>query len=96
LLPRRAETTAKVELAERRGPARLGISVLAQGHRYDDAANTQRLSSYGIFNANYEHNFSKNWAVRARLENILDKEYETARFYNTQGRFWFVSVHYQY
>ncbi len=96
LLPHRAETTAKVELAERRGPARLGISVLAQGHRYDDAANTQRLSSYGIFNANYEHNFSKNWAVRARLENILDKEYETARFYNTQGRFWFVSVHYQY
>lgn len=96
ILPRRAKTTFKAELAEKRGNGRLGLSLLAQSHRYDDAANTQRLGGYGIFNATYEHNFSKRWSLRVRLENILDKTYETARFYNTQGRFWFASFHVQY
>jgi vitamin B12 transporter len=96
LLPRRAEKTANVELAERRGPARLGISWLAQSHRYDDAANTQRLDSYNIWNITGEYNFNKHWALRARVENVLDEEYETARFFNTLGRFWFVSLHYQH
>ncbi|RKZ51272.1 MAG: TonB-dependent vitamin B12 receptor [Candidatus Parabeggiatoa sp. nov. 3] len=94
LLPRRAEKTFSMELAERRGPARLGIGVLAQSYRYEDAANTQRLSGYGILNTNYEHRLNKYWAFRLHVENVLDKQYETARFYNTQGRFWFLSLHY--
>jgi vitamin B12 transporter len=95
LLPRRAEKTFSLELAEKRGPARLGVGLLAQSHRYDDAANTQRLGGYAILNANYEHRLNKHWAFRLRLENVLDKQYETARFYNTPGRFWFISLHYQ-
>ncbi|MDM8558113.1 TonB-dependent receptor [Candidatus Parabeggiatoa sp. HSG14] len=96
LLPRRAKTTVNVELAEKRGPARLSLNFLAQSHRYDDAANTQRLGGYGILNANFEQNLNKHWKFRIHLENLLDKEYYTAAFYNTQKRFWFVSLHYQY
>lgn len=96
LLARRSEKTVNVELAERVGQSRLGLNWLAQNHRYDDAANTQRSGGYGIFNINYEYNFNKYWTLRTRLENVLDKEYETARFYNTLGRFWFVSIHYQH
>ncbi|HEC83710.1 MAG: TonB-dependent vitamin B12 receptor [Candidatus Parabeggiatoa sp. nov. 2] len=96
LLPRRAEKSLMLELAEKRGPARLGLSWLTQSHRYDDTANTQRLGSYGILNATSEYNFNKHWALRIRVENALDEEYETARFYNTSGRFWFVSLHYQH
>jgi len=96
LLPRRAQKTINVELAQRWKSARLGISSLAQSHRYDDAANNQRLGGYGILNLTAEYNFNKHWALRARVENVLDKEYETVRFYNTQGQFWFVSFHYQY
>jgi vitamin B12 transporter len=96
LLPRRAKKTLNVELAERRGPARLGISWLAQSHRYDDAANTQRLDSYKIWNFTGDYHFNKYWVLRFRVENLSDKKYETARFYNSQGRFWFVSLHYQH
>ena len=95
LLPRRAEQTVNLELAESRGPARVGINFFAQSHRYDDSANTQRVGGYGIFNLTSEYHFTKQWALRFRLENLLDKEYQTASFYNTPGRTWFVSFHYQ-
>ncbi len=96
ILPRRAEKSARVELAERRGRARLGISWLIQGDRYDDAPNTQRLEGYEIWNLAGDYFFDKHWFLRFRVENVGDEKYETARFYNTAGRFWFTSLHYQY
>jgi vitamin B12 transporter len=96
LLPRRAEKSIKLEVAERRGAARLAMNVFAQGPRYDDAANTRKLAGYGILNLNGEYNFTPRWTLRFRVENVLDKEYQTAAFYNTLRRFWFVSLHYQY
>jgi len=96
LLPRRSERSMMVEIAERRGSARLAMNVLAQGPRYDDAANTRKLAGYSILNLNGEYNFMPRWALRFRVENVLDKEYQTAAFYNTLKRFWFVSLHYQY
>jgi vitamin B12 transporter len=96
LLPRRAESTLKVAIAEKLGASRTELSVLAQSHRYDDAANTQRLGGYTLVNITHEYHFDKHWALRARLENVLDKEYKTASFYNTYGRFWFLSLRYQY
>jgi len=96
LLPRRAKKTINVELAERRGPMRLSVNTLAQSHRYDDAANTRRLAGYGIVNLAGEYHFNKSWTLRARLENMLGKEYETAYGFNTPDQFWFLSLHYQH
>lgn len=95
LLPRRAKTTFTVGLAETRGPARLGIDFFYQSYRYDDVANTQRLDGYYLFNVNGEYHLTKNWIVRARLDNVFDEEYEVVRFYNTPGRTFFLSLHYQ-
>jgi len=95
LLPRRAKKTINVELAERRGPMRLSVSTLAQSHRYDDANNTRRLAGYGIVNLAGEYHFNKSWTLRARVENMLGKEYETAYAFNTPDKFWFLSLHYQ-
>jgi vitamin B12 transporter len=95
ILPRRAEKAFQLALAERRGPARLEFNFLAQGPRYDDSANTQRLGGYGIFNLLGEYNHDKNWSIRLRLENLLDKEYQTASFYNTPGRSWLLTFNYQ-
>ncbi len=95
LLPRRAERTFNLELAQQQGAARLAIQWLAQSHRYEDTPNTQRLAGYGIFNLNGEYTVNKHWFLKFRLENLLDKEYQTARFFNMPGRFWFASLHYQ-
>lgn len=95
LLPRRAKRTMQVELAETRGPARLGLSFLVQSSRYDDAENTQLLSSYNLLNLTGEYRFNQHWGFRGRLENLLDKEYATVRFYNAPGRTFFISLYYQ-
>ena len=95
LLPRRAEKTMNVAIAEKRGATRLELSWFTQSARYEDAANTKRLGGYSLFNLTHEYQLNKHWALRTRVENLLDKEYETAYFYNTPGRFWFLSLHYQ-
>ncbi len=96
LLPRRAEKSINVELAERHGSARLGVNLLVQSHRYDDAGNTRRLAGYGIVNLTGEYNFTKSWVLKMRVENILGKDYETAYAYNTPDQFWFLSIHFQH
>jgi vitamin B12 transporter len=95
LLPRRAEKSLAMEIAEKRGPARLGIDVLVQSYRYDDAANTRRLGGYGIVNLTGAYNLNKNWTLQMRLENMLDKDYEMVYAYNTSGRFWVFGINYK-
>lgn len=94
-LPRRAEKTLKVEFAQTRGAARLGLILLAQGARYDDVENTQQLGGYTLVNLEGKYQFNKNWFLQTRLDNVLGKTYETVHLYNAPGRSWFVSFHYQ-
>jgi len=40
------------------------------------------------------YHFNKNWMLSAKLNNLLDKNYQTVDTYNMAGRNFFVSVHY--
>jgi vitamin B12 transporter len=42
------------------------------------------------FTARYD--FNKSWSLQARVENLLDEDYELADGYNTQDRSVFVTV----
>jgi len=66
-----------------------------QGERYNDAANTVRLSGYGLLHLTASRELSRDWMLQARLENALDKDYERSSGYNTPGRNLFVSLRYQ-
>ncbi|OQW93348.1 MAG: hypothetical protein BWK79_11645, partial [Beggiatoa sp. IS2] len=96
LLPRRAEKTLNLDFSRLFGAIRLSGHILAQSHRFEDIANTQRLGGYATLNLQSEYRLSKSWQIRARLDNILDKDYQTALFYNLPGRTAFISVHYQH
>ncbi|ALG69504.2 TonB-dependent receptor domain-containing protein [Beggiatoa leptomitoformis] len=93
-LPRRARQSAKAALHYQFEQGRIGGEVLAQGSRYEDTANQRQVAGYGILNLNSEYSLSKQWMLRARLDNVLDREYELAQYYHTAGRGFFVSVHY--
>lgn len=95
LLPRRAQQTASLETGYRTGAWRFAGGVLAQSHRYEDAANKVRLGGYTTLNVRSEYAFDQHWSVQARLDNALDKGYETAAFYPAMGRTFFFSVRYQ-
>ncbi len=63
----------------------VGGSVIAEGDRYDDAANKNKLSGFATLDLRAGWNFAPNWSTRLTLANVLDKEYSTARKSATQN-----------
>lgn len=97
LLNRRATETARVEVVRDFGKYRLASSVYAEGRRYDDLANTdtKRLSGYGLLDVRAEYRVTKEWLVQGRIDNLLDKQYETAQFFYQAGRGVYLTLNYQ-
>ncbi len=95
VLPRRAEQSFRVDVDRMFGDFRVGATVQGDGRRFDDLGNTRRLGGYAVVDLRGEYIFSKAWRLQARLVNLLDKDYQTAAFFNQQGRSWFLTLRYQ-
>ncbi len=53
--------------------------MIAEGDRYDDAANKDKLSGFATLDLRAGWKFAPNWSTRLTLANVLDKEYATAK-----------------
>lgn len=95
VLPRRAKHSLRLDADRDVGRYRLGATLLAVGKRYDDLANTRSLGGYATLDVRAEVALAKNWRVQARIENLLDKDYETAAFFNQPGRSVYLTLRYQ-
>jgi vitamin B12 transporter len=95
LLPRRARRSLKLTAEKPDGKWRYGATLLAQDHRYDNTSNTTRVGGYGIVNLHTQYALSKQWRVRANLDNAFDKDYETVSTFKSPGRTVFVSLGYR-
>ncbi|MDP1559546.1 MAG: TonB-dependent vitamin B12 receptor [Nitrosomonas sp.] len=95
ILPRRAEQSFRIDTNRQFGKYLLGAMLLAEGERYDDLANTRKLDSYVKFDLRSEYVINPNWRLLGRVENLFDKHYETASFFNQPGRNFFVTLRYQ-
>lgn len=99
LLRRRAERTASFSVDKNIGAFGFGASLKAESERYDDVANTARLSGYGILDIRAQYQINPRWKIKAKINNVLDKEYATALDfslgeYQAIGREAFISVVY--
>ncbi|MBZ4040544.1 TonB-dependent vitamin B12 receptor [Novilysobacter selenitireducens] len=94
-LPRRARRSARLDVDRAFGDLRLGLTGVAEGARFDDVANTRRLGGYATFDVRAEYSLTAAWTVQARLANVLDRDYETASFYNLPGREWFLTLRWE-
>lgn len=94
-LPRRARRSAKLEVERRFGKTRIAVSLIAQSRRFDDPGNTIEVNGYGIVNMAVDHELSKNWKLRGRLNNLFDKEYQTVDTFDELDRNVFVTLAYQ-
>lgn len=96
ILPRRAEQSFRLD-ADRTlfDKIRIGGMFLAEGERFDDLANTRKLESYVRVDLRTEYILNQNWRLQGRIENLFDKDYETAAFFNQPGRNFFVTIRYQ-
>ena len=95
VLPRRAEQSLRFDLDRELGKYTIGTTLFAEGRRFDDLANTRRLGGYTIVDLRGEYAFAKDWRLQARIENLFDKDYETAEFFNQPGRGYYITLRYR-
>ncbi|MBK9394214.1 MAG: TonB-dependent vitamin B12 receptor [Uliginosibacterium sp.] len=95
LLVRRARQNGRIDLDHDHGAWRFGASVLAVGKRYENAANSVKLGGYATLDLRAEYRLAPAWRIQARIENLLDKSYQTAYGYNQPGVGAFLSLRYQ-
>ena len=93
-LPRRAQKMLAFDLSRTFGSFDVGTDVLAQGDRFDNMQNTIKVAGYVTVDLRSAYHLNKNWMLSAKLNNMLDKNYQTVDTYNMAGRNFFVSVHY--
>jgi vitamin B12 transporter len=93
-LPRRAKNAGRVQADWTTGLVTLGAAVMAFSERFDNASNTVRLPGYATLDLHAEWKFAPDWQFAARLNNLADKHYETARGFNQPGREAYLSVRY--
>lgn len=94
-LPRRVKQSLNINMDRRYGKLNAGLSVHARGSSYDDIANTRKIKAYTTVDVRTSYQFAKDWLIQARIDNIFNKEYETASFYNqAKGDFW-LTLRYQ-
>ena len=97
LLNRRATKAIRLEAAHDFGAYRLSGSLYAEGRRFDDLANTssRQLGGYGLLDVRAEYRIAPAWLLQGRVDNLLDKQYETAQFYNQPRRGIYFTLNYQ-
>ena len=85
LLARRPEQLFNIGTQRSWNKFNLGLDLHAQGSSYDDLANTQKLAGFATLNMNLGYRMANRWAINFALNNLFDKSYETAKYYNNDG-----------
>lgn len=97
LLQRRARKYGSVAIGDASGPWTLGAELVASGARFDstDEAPDTKMHGYALLDLTAGWALNREWSVRARWNNVFDREYELAQNFNTPGSNVFVAVQYQ-
>ena len=95
ILPRRSRQTGKLDISYSGNSGKIGLAYARHGRRYDDKANTIQLDAYAVTNIYTKLQLSGNWSIRAKIDNLMNKEYQTTDTYNQTGRTAFLSLHYE-
>ncbi len=91
-LTRRAKVAGFARLDRSAGAWNWGMEWNGASHRYEDEANTDRLAGYGLVNAYAQYQIARDWRLEMRANNLLDKDYQLARGYRTDGTNVFLGV----
>lgn len=95
VLPRRAEQMFRFDLDRRFGRFTAGLTVYGEGRRFDNPENTRRLAGYVLVDLRAGVEIYKGLFLEGKVGNLLDKEYETADFFNQDDTNLFVTLRYQ-
>ncbi len=96
ILTRRARQSGRVEMGYNFFMWQFNSIVNVVGPRFDDLANTQRLGGYTTIDFNTSVVIHKDYFIQLKLNNVLDRRYETAQYFNQEGRSVYLTLHYQH
>ncbi len=94
-LPRRPRQSLRVDIDRELDAFAFGITLLAEGRRYDDLDNNHELGGFGSVDLRGSYRINNAWRLQGRCENLFDKNYESATNYNQPGRAFYLTLSYQ-
>ncbi|MFC5743883.1 TonB-dependent vitamin B12 receptor [Dyella tabacisoli] len=94
-LPRRAKQSGRIDADRQMGDLSFGGSIYVAGDRYDDLANNYRLGGYALTDLRVTYAMHKDWRLQLSANNVFNKHYETAAYYNQPGRNYMLTLRYQ-
>ncbi|MBC7944159.1 MAG: TonB-dependent receptor [Burkholderiales bacterium] len=93
-LQRRARQHGSVAASRAFGVWKFGTEVVASSERFDSNSEdpAARLDGYALLNLYLTRRLSTQWEVDVRWNNVTDRDYELAQYFNTPGSNVFVSL----
>lgn len=105
-LPRRARKTARLDVDRLFDQWSVGATLVAEGNRYNDAANSQLLPGYGTMDLRGTWQFLPGWSGQLKVANVFDRRYAASLGYDSTtmenfrylaaGRTFLASVRYDF
>lgn len=92
LLDRRARQVLNLSADRDWGIWSTGASLQAVGKRQDG---DETLRGYTVANLRVGYQLSRDWSLKARIDNLFNHQYETADGYNQPDREFWLSINYQ-
>ncbi len=96
LLPRRARDSGSLEVRRFFPSTSIAAITRWEGRRFDDLANLAPLGGYATLDLVAEQSIGRAWKLAARVANVLDHDYATARYYPQDGRHYGVTLRYTF
>jgi vitamin B12 transporter len=94
ILPRRAQETFRLDIDKRIADFSAGASFRAEGRRFDDPGNQQRLAGFATLDLRAEYTLLNQLTLQAKVNNLLNKQYQTVKGYNTDDLNVFFTLRY--
>jgi len=95
-LLRRAEQNFTLAVSRRIGAHEIAVDLLYAGDRKDFGFPPVTMPAYWLANLSASVAINERWTLLARMENLLDEDYELARGFNTMGRSLFVAARHEF
>ncbi len=86
ILARRPERMFNFNVDRSWGDFSVGTTVRGESRRYDNAFNSTRVAGFVTVDLRGEYRPHPDWAIQAKIGNLLDKSYETVRHFNQDDR----------
>ncbi|MDX1454357.1 MAG: TonB-dependent receptor [Gammaproteobacteria bacterium] len=94
-LARRARRSISASLVREFGAFSLGLAGVASSERPDSPFSTAMLPGYGVVDLTAGWDIDPNWSLGLRVQNVGDRDYQTAEGYNSEEQSFYLTLRFQ-